>query len=187
MASYNTNEFKNGLKIMLDGDPCTITENILVKPGKGQAFNRVKVKNLKTGRTLERTFKTTESVEAADVEDRDVEFLYTDGEYWHFMEPESYEQHAADKVAVGDAAKWIKGQEACVMTLWNGTPLSITPPNFVELSVSQTDPGLKGDTAQGGSKPATLETGAEVKVPLFIDEGDVLKIDTRTGEYVSRA
>jgi elongation factor P len=113
--------------------------------------------------------------------------LYSDGEYWHFMEPESYEQHAADAVAVGDAAKWIKGQEACVMTLWNGAPLSITPPNFVELSVTQTDPGLKGDTAQGGSKPATLETGAEVKVPLFIDEGDVLKIDTRTGEYVSRA
>lgn len=187
MASYNTNEFKNGLKIMLDGDPCSITENILVKPGKGQAFNRVKVKNLKTGRTLERTFKTTESVEAADVEDIDVEFLYTDGEYWHFMEPQTYEQHAADSVAVGDASKWIKGQESCVMTLWNGSPLSITPPNFVELTVTQTDPGLKGDTAQGGAKPATLETGTEVKVPLFIDEGDVLKIDTRTGEYVSRA
>jgi elongation factor P len=187
MASYNTNEFKNGLKIMLDGDPCSITENILVKPGKGQAFNRVKVKNLKTGRTLERTFKTTESVEAADVEDRDVDFLYTDGEHWHFMEPDTFEQHAADSVAVGDAAKWIKGQEACVMTLWNGAPLSITAPNFVELAVTQTDPGLKGDTAQGGSKPATLETGTEVKVPLFIDEGDVLKIDTRTGEYVSRA
>ena len=172
---------------MLDGDPCSITENILVKPGKGQAFNRIKAKNLKSGRTLERTFKTTESVEAADVEDIDVEYLYTDGEYWHFMEPESYEQHAADSIAVGDAAKWIKGQEACVMTLWNGAPLSIMPPNFVELTVTQTDPGLKGDTAQGGSKPATLETGTEVKVPLFIDEGDVLKIDTRTGEYVSRA
>ena len=187
MASYNTNAFKNGLKIMLDGDPCSITENILVKPGKGQAFNRVKVKNLKTGRTLERTFKTTESVEAADVEDIDVEFLYTDGEYWHFMEPQTFEQHAADSIAVGDAAKWIKGQEACVMTLWDGAPLSITPPNFVELAVIQTDPGLKGDTAQGGSKPATLETGTEVKVPLVIDEGDVLKIDTRNGEYVSRA
>ena len=172
---------------MLDGDPCSITENILVKPGKGQAFNRIKAKNLKTGRTLERTFKTTETVEAADVEDIDVEYLYSDGEQWHFMEPNTYEQHAADKVAVGEAAKWLKGQEACVMTLWNGEPLSITPPNFVELSVTQTDPGLKGDTAQGGSKPATLETGTEVKVPLFIDEGDVLKIDTRTGEYVSRA
>ncbi len=172
---------------MLDGDPCSITENILVKPGKGQAFNRIKAKNLKTGRTLERTFKTTETVEAADVEDIDVEYLYSDGEQWHFMEPTTYEQHAADKVAVGDAAKWLKGQEACVMTLWNGEPLSITPPNFVELAVTQTDPGLKGDTAQGGSKPATLETGTEVKVPLFIDEGDVLKIDTRTGDYVSRA
>lgn len=187
MASYSTNEFKNGLKLMQDGDPCSIVENILVKPGKGQAFNRVKMRNLRTGRILERTFKATESVEAADVEERDVEFLYGDGEFWHFMEPESFEQHAANEVAVGDVSKWIKGQEACVMTLFNGEPLSIQVPNFVELTVTQTDPGLKGDTAQGGTKPATLETGAEVKVPLFIDEGDVLKIDTRTGDYVSRA
>jgi len=187
MASYSTNEFKNGLKLMQDGDPCSITENILVKPGKGQAFNRVKMRNLKTGRVLEKTFKATESVEAADVEERDVEYLYTDGEFWHFMEPETFEQHQANQVAVGDAAKWIKGQEPCVMTLWDGAPLSIQVPNFVELAVSQTDPGLKGDTAQGGTKPATLETGTEVKVPLFIEEGNVLKIDTRTGEYVSRA
>ncbi len=187
MASYNTNQFKNGLKIILDGDPCSITENILVKPGKGQAFNRVKMKNLKTGRTLERTFKATESVEAADIEEREVEFLYADGEAWHFMEPDTFEQLAADSVAVGDAVKWLKPQEKCVMILWNESPLSITLPNFVELIVSQTDPGLKGDTAQGGTKPATLETGAEVKVPLFVEEGDVLKIDTRTGEYVSRA
>lgn len=187
MASYSTNQFKNGLKIILDGDPCSITENILVKPGKGQAFNRVKMKNLKTGRTLERTFKSTETVEAADVEDRNVEYLYADGEYWHFMEPDTFEQHAADSVAVGDAARWLKGQEVCVLTLWNDAALSIALPNFVELAVAQTDPGLKGDTAQGGTKPATLETGAEVKVPLFIEEGDVLKIDTRTGNYVSRA
>lgn len=187
MATYSTNQFKNGLKIILDGDPCSITENIVVKPGKGQAFNRIKAKNLRTGRILERTFKTTESVEAADVDEMDVEFLYSDGEYWHFMDPNSYEQFAADVVAVGDAKKWIKGQEACVMTLWNGEPLLITPPNFVELAVAQTDPGLKGDTAQGGTKPATLETGTEVKVPLFIEEGDILKIDTRNGEYVSRA
>jgi elongation factor P len=187
MASYGTNQFKNGLKIILDGDPCSITENILVKPGKGQAFNRVKVKNLKTGRTLERTFKATETVEAADIEERDVEFLYSDGESWHFMEPDTFDQHAADSVAVGDASKWIKAQEKCMMILWNDAPLTITPPNFVELTVAQTDPGLKGDTAQGGTKPATLETGTEVKVPLFVEEGDVLKIDTRTGEYVSRA
>ena len=187
MATYSTNQFKNGLKIILDNDPCSITENIMVKPGKGQAFNRVKMKNLKTGRVLERTFKSTESVEAADVDEMNVEYLYNDGEYWHFMEPASFEQYAADVVAVGDTAKWIKGQEVCVMTLWNGSPISIAAPNFVELAVAQTDPGLKGDTAQGATKPATLETGSEVKVPLFINEGDILKIDTRTGEYVSRA
>jgi elongation factor P len=187
MATYSTNQFKNGLKIILDNDPCSITDNVVVKPGKGQAFNRVKVKNLKTGRVLERTFKSTESVEAADVDEMNVEYLYNDGEQWHFMEPTSYEQYAASEVAVGDAAKWIKGQEVCVMVLWNGEPISITPPNFVELTVAQTDPGLKGDTAQGATKPATLETGTEVKVPLFVDEGDVLKIDTRTGDYVSRA
>ena len=187
MATYSTNQFKNGLKIILDNDPCSITENIVVKPGKGQAFNRVKMKNLKTGRVLERTFKSTESVEAADVDEMNVEYLYTDGEYWHFMDPTSFEQYAADEIAVGDTAKWIKGQEVCVMVLWNGAPISITPPNFVELAVAQTDPGLKGDTAQGATKPATLETGSEVKVPLFVDEGDILKIDTRTGVYVSRA
>lgn len=187
MATYSTNQFKNGLKIILDGDPCSITENIVVKPGKGQAFNRIKAKNLKTGRVLERTFKSTESVDAADVDEMNVEYLYSDGEYWHFMEPSSYEQYAASAIAVGDAAKWIKGQEVCVMVLWDGEPISITPPNFVELAVAQTDPGLKGDTAQGATKPATLETGTEVKVPLFVDEGDILKIDTRTGEYVSRA
>ncbi len=187
MATYNTNQFKNGLKIIMDNDPCSITENVMVKPGKGQAFNRVKMKNLKTGRVLERTFKSTESVEAADVDEMNVEYLYNDGEYWHFMDPTSFEQYAADAVAVGDTAKWIKGQEVCVMTLWNSSPISIAAPNFVELAVAQTDPGLKGDTAQGASKPATLETGSEVKVPLFINEGDILKIDTRTGEYVSRA
>ena len=187
MATYSTNDFKTGLKILLDGHPCTITENILVKPGKGQAFNRVKLRNLKTGRTLEKTFKMTESVEAADIEERNVDFLYGDGEYWHFMEPDSFEQHAADATAMGDVANWLKGQEACILMLWNGQPLSVSPPNFVELAVTQTDPGIKGDTAQGGSKPATLETGAEIRVPLFIEEGDILKVDTRTGTYVSRA
>jgi len=187
MATYSTNQFKNGLKIILDGDPCSITENNVVKPGKGQAFNKIKAKNLRTGRVLERTFKSTESVEAADVDEMNVEYLYSDGESWHFMEPTSFEQYAADAVAVGDAVKWIKGQEVCVMTLWDGSPLTITPPNFVELAVAQTDPGLKGDTAQGATKPATLETGTEVKVPLFVNEGDILKIDTRNGEYVSRA
>ncbi len=186
MATYSTNEFKNGLKLLLDGSPCSITENILVKPGKGQAFNRVKMKNLKTGRTIEKTFKSGETVEAADVEEINVEFLYGDGELWHFMQPESFEQYAATETAMADAVKWVKAQEECVMTLWDGEPLVITPPNFVELEITDTDPGLKGDTAQGGTKPATLETGAVVKVPLFIEIGEMLKIDTRTGEYVSR-
>jgi elongation factor P len=119
--------------------------------------------------------------------DRDMEYLYNDGEMWHFMEPDTFEQYAADKNAVADAAKWLKEQDKCLITLWNNNPIAVTPPNFVELEVVETDPGLKGDTAQGGSKPATLSTGAVVRVPLFIEQGEVLKIDTRTGEYVSRA
>jgi elongation factor P len=187
MASYSTNEFKGGLKIMLDGDPCAIIENEFVKPGKGQAFNRVRIRNLKTGRVIERTFKSGESVESADVMEVELQYLYNDGEFWHFMDPQSYEQLAAGEAAVGDAAKWLKEQDVCLVTLWNGTPLLVTPPNFVILAVTETDPGVRGDTSGGGGKPATLETGAVVRVPLFIDIGDTLRIDTRTGEYVSRA
>jgi len=187
MASYNTNEFRGGLKIMLDGDPCSIIENEFVKPGKGQAFSRVKIRNLKTGRVIERTFKSGESVEAADVMDTVLQYLYSDGEFWHFMDPDSYEQLAADATAVGDAAKWLKEQDQCEVTLWNGVPLAVTPPNFVILTVTDTDPGVRGDTSGGGNKPATLETGAVVRVPLFIEIGETLKIDTRTGEYVARA
>jgi len=187
MATFSTNEFKGGLKIMLDGDPCSIIENEFVKPGKGQAFNRVKIRNLKTGRVIERTFKSGESVEAADVMDTEMQYLYFDGEFYHFMAPDSFEQFATGPEAVGETAKWVKGQEMCMVTLWNGQPLAVAPPNFVELAVSETDPGVRGDTSGGGGKPATLETGAVVRVPLFIDVGDLLKIDTRTGEYVSRA
>lgn len=172
---------------MLEGDPCVMIENEFVKPGKGQAFNRVKFRNLMTNRVWERTFKSGESIEAADVMDYDMEYLYTDGEFWHFMMTDgSFEQHAASKAAVGDTIDWLKEQCEYSVTLYNGSPLSVTAPNFVELEVVETDPGLKGDTAQGGSKPAKLSTGATVKVPLFIVEGEVLKIDTRTGEYVGR-
>ena len=186
MASYSTNEFRGGLKLLLDGDPVSIIENELVKPGKGQAFNRVKLRNLKTGRVVERTFKSGESVEAADVVDVDMEFSYNDGEFWYFMDPNTFEQVGAPAAAMEEAGKWVKGQELCTVTLWDGVPLLVTAPNFVELAVTETDPGLKGDTAQGGTKPATLESGAVVKVPLFIEEGEVLKVDTRSGEYVSR-
>jgi elongation factor P len=186
MASYNTNEFRAGLKIILDGDPFAIVENEFVKPGKGQAFNRVRIRNLKTGRVVDRTFKSGDTVEAADVVDVQMQYLYDDGEFWHFMVPESFEQYAADKNVVGDAAQWLKAQDTCTITLWNNVPLDMLPPTFVELTVTQTDPGVRGDTATGGTKPATLETGAVVRVPLFLEEGTIIRVDTRTGEYVSR-
>lgn len=186
MASYSTNDFRSGLKVMLDGDPCAIVDNELVKPGKGQAFSRVRLKNLKTGRTWDRTFKSGESLEGADVMDTDLQYLYNDGEYWHFMDPETFDQQQADATVVGDAALWMSEQDICVVTLYNGVPLVVTPPNHVELPIVETDPGLRGDTASGGTKPAKLATGAVVKVPLFIEIGEVVKVDTRTGEYIGR-
>lgn len=187
MATFSTNEFKSGLKIMLDGDPCSIIENEFVKPGKGQAFNRVRLRNLKNGRVVEKTFKSGESLEGADVIDLEMEYVYTDGEFYHFMLTDgSFEQHGADAAAVGDVKKWLKEQEVYLVTLYNGAPLSITPPNFVDLQIVETDPGVKGDTAQGGTKPARLSTDAMVSVPLFVDQGDFIKVDTRTGVYVNR-
>jgi elongation factor P len=186
MANYSTNEFRSGLKVMLDNDPCSILENEFVKHGKGQAFNRVKLRNLKTGRVLDKTFKSGESLEGADVMDMDMQYLYSDGDFWCFMEPDTFEQHQATESAVSDALIWLSEQDICVVTLYNGIPLSVTPPNHVELEIVETDPGLRGDTAQGGSKPARLATGAVVKVPLFLDQGDVIKVDTRTGEYQGR-
>ena len=187
MGTISTNDFKSGVKVMLDGDPCAIVENEFVKPGKGQAFNRVRLKNLKTGRTWERTFKSGESLDSADVMDMDMEYLYNDGEFFHFMVPDTFEQYQADAEAVGDTAKWLKEQDKYTITLYNGSPLAVSPPNHVELEIIETDPGLKGDTAQGGTKPATLSTGAVVKVPLFISQGEVVRVDTRTGEYLGRA
>ena len=186
MATYGSNEFKNGLKVMLDGDPCVFIDHEHVKPGKGQAFHGVKIRNLKNGRVIERTFKSGESIEAADVVDTEMQYLYSDGDEWHFMDQESFEQIAAGKTAVADTEKWLKEQDVCTVTLWNGAPLSVATPNFVALKVTDTDPGLRGDTSGGGGKPATLETGAVVRVPLFIDIGEIIKVDTRTGEYVSR-
>lgn len=186
MATYSTNEFRGGLKIILDGEPFTIVENQFVKPGKGQAFNRVKVRNLKTGRVIERTFRSGESVEAADIFELDVQYLYNDGDFWHFMHPQTFEQHAVSKEAMGDMALWLKEEDLCQMMLYNGEPLSVTPPNFTELRIVETDPGVRGDTSSGGSKPATLETGAVVRVPLFVDNDELIRVDTRTGEYVSR-
>lgn len=187
MATYSTNEFRSGLKLILDKDPYTIVENEFVKPGKGQAFNRVKIRNLKTGRVIEKTFKSGESVEAADIVELEMQYLYNDGSVWHFMEPKTYEQHEVQAQMVEDAAKWLQEEAICTVMLWNNAVLTVTPPNFVELKIVETDPGLKGDTSGGGSKPAKLETGAVVKVPLFVQQDEVIKVDTRSGEYVSRA
>ncbi len=186
MANYSTNEFRSGLKIIIDNDPCIIVENEFVKPGKGQAFNRVRIKNLKTGKTVDKTFKSGESVEAADVIDTEMQFLYADGEFWHFMVPDTFEQFAADAAAVGEASDWISDGDMCGITLWNNAPPIVEPPNFVELEIVETDPGVKGDTASGGVKPAKLSTGAVVRVPLFVDQNEVIKVDTRSKEYVSR-
>ncbi len=186
MASYGMNDVKNGMKILVNNEPCVIIDTEYVKPGKGQAFTRIKYRFIKSGRIVELTMKATDSLEAADVMDTDMRFLYADGEYWHFMDPESFEQVQADKTGVGDAAKYLKGEEDCVVTLWNGSPIAVQPPNFVELKITETDPGVRGDTSGGGGKPATLETGAVVRVPLFVGQDEVIKVDTRSGEYVSR-
>ena len=186
MATYSTNEFKSGMKLLMDGDPYVIVENEFVKPGKGQAFSRVKIRNLKSGRVIDKTMKSGESVEAADVMETDMQFLYSDGEFWHFMLEDTFEQYAADATAVGDASKWLREQDVCLVTLWNNAPLLVAPPNFVELTITETDPGVSGNTAQGGVKPATLETGAVVRVPLFVEQGEVIRVDTRSAEYVSR-
>lgn len=186
MTFFSTNVFRAGLKVLLDNDPCSILENEFVKPGKGQAFNRVKLRNLKTGRVIERTFKSGDTLEEADVNETDMQFLYREGDFFHFMEPLTFEQWPVSSKVVAETRQWIKEQDICIVTLWNNVPLSVAPPVFVTLRVAETDPGLRGDTSSGGSKPATLETGAVVKVPLFVQIGEFLKIDTRTGAYVAR-
>ena len=186
MSSYSTSEIRSGMKVILDGDPFAIVDNEFVKPGKGQAFNRIKVRNLKTGRTIERTFKSGDTLEAADVMDVDMQYLYSDGDFFHFMIPDNFEQYATGKDVVGDNAQWLKDGMVCIVTLWNNVPLVVTPPPHVELKIVETDPGLRGDTATGGQKSAKLETGAVVRVPLFLNQGDVVRVDTRTGDYLSR-
>lgn len=187
MSSYGLNEIRAGMKLLIDNDPCVVVDNEFVKPGKGQAFNRLRYRNLKTGRVIERTYKSGDSILAADVAEVDAQFLYGDGSEWHFMATETFEQYAVNETQVAEAKIWLKEQAECKLTLWNGTPITVTPPTFVNLKIVETDPGLKGDTAGSGGKPAKLESGAVVRVPLFVQEGEVIKVDTRTGEYVSRA
>ena len=186
MATFSTNEFRAGLRLMVDDVPCAILDNEFVKPGKGQAFNRVRFRNLLTGRVMDKTYRSGESLPGADVVETELQYLYRDDEHWHFMHQETYEQLAVGEDVLGDIARWLSEQDVCRVLLWNGEPIGVTPPNFVVLRVVETEPGVRGDTASGANKPAVVETGATVRVPLFVDNGELLRIDTRTGEYVSR-
>jgi elongation factor P len=190
MATLGLNDVKTGKKILHNGDPWVITEADFVKPGKGQAFTRIRIRNLKDGRTTEQTLKSSDSFEEADVTDTDMQLSFIDGigkdRVWNFMNMETFEMAPAPLAAMGDAWKWLKGEEECVITLFNGAIVAVQPPKFVELKIVETDPGVRGDTSGGGGKPATLETGAVVRVPLFVNQDEIIKVDTRTGEYDSR-
>ncbi len=181
-----TNEFKRGMKLEIDNDPYEIVDYDHVRPGKGQAFVRVKLKNLKTGNVVEKTYKSGIKLDKADIEERVMQYLYKDSEGYHFMDTSNYDQFSIDADIMGDAAKYIQEEKNVSVMLYNGMPIGVELPNFVELKIVETEPGFKGDTAATGSKPATLETGAIVQVPFFIKEGETIRIDTRTGEYVER-
>ena len=179
-------DFRNGITIELEGNIFQIIEFQHVKPGKGAAFVRTKLKNIKSGGVIERTFRPTEKCPQARIDRKDMQYLYADGELFNFMDTETYDQVALNADTVGDALKFVKENEMCKVCSHNGSVFSVEPPLFVELEITETEPGFKGDTATGATKPAVVETGATVYVPLFVNQGDVIKIDTRTGEYLSR-
>ncbi len=179
-------DFKNGLTIVVEGKVCQIIEFQHVKPGKGAAFVRTKFKDIINGGVVERSFRPTEKFDSAIIERVDMQYLYTDGELFHFLNNENYEQTALNAETVGDSLKFVKENETVKVCSVNGKVFAIEPPLFVELEITETEPGFKGDTAQGATKPAIVETGAQVAVPLFVDQGNKIKIDTRTGEYMSR-
>ena len=180
-------DFRNGVTIEIDGNVCQIIEFQHVKPGKGAAFVRTKLKDIINGGVKETTFRPTEKFPTARIDRKDMQYLYADGDLFNFMDTENYEQIALTKDQVGDSMKYVKENEMVKLSSYNGNVFAVEPPLFVELTITQTEPGFKGDTATGATKPATVETGATVAVPLFVNEGDVIKIDTRTGEYLSRA
>ena len=180
-------DFKNGVTFEKDGQVCQVIEFQHVKPGKGAAFVRTKYKNVVTGAIREESFNPTAKFENAVIERRDLEYLYNDGDLYYFMDPETYDQVPLNKDKLGDNFKFVKENTTCRISSWKGNVFSVEPPTFVELAVTETEPGVRGDTATNVTKEATLETGAVVKVPIFINEGDVLRIDTRTGEYLERA
>ncbi len=180
-------DFRNGVTFEMDGNVLQIIEFQHVKPGKGAAFVRAKVRNVITGSVIERTFNPSEKFPTAFVERKEMEYSYSDGGLYYFMDPESYELIPINESELSDNFKFVKENMVCRILSYKGNVFGVEPPNFVELQVTKTDPGFKGDTATNTTKPATLETGAEVKVPLFIDEGEMIQIDTRTGEYMGRA
>lgn len=186
MATYNTSEFKKGLKVQIDGVPYLMVECNFVKPGKGQALYKCRLKNLIDGRVLDRTWKSGDSIEAADVEEIQAQFLYRQGDTYVFMDNNTYEQYELTADQASEAAPYVKEGMICQMVLYNGNPISCTPPNHVTLRVEFCEPGVRGDTATNVTKPVKTETGAEVICPSFIDIGDYIKVDTRTNEYLER-
>lgn len=182
----STSNFRNGLKIELKGEPFIIIEFQHVKPGKGGAFVRTKLKNLKTGAVLEKTFRASEKVEQPNLEEKNMQYLYHSEDQYHFMDTNSFEQITLHAELLGENKNYLQENITINVLFYNNNPIGVDLPIFVQLAIAETDPGLKGDTASGGTKPATLETGAVIQVPLFLNKGDKIKIDTRTGEYIER-
>ncbi|MXP56762.1 elongation factor P [Pantoea sp. Mhis] len=186
MTVYVSNDFHPGLKIIFEGEPYSIESSEFVKPGKGQAFVRVKMRRLLTGSRVEKTFKSTDSADGADIKEITLLYSYNDGAFSYFMHPKTYEQYQVEEKILHEAQKWLQTNVECIVTFWNDKPISIRPPNFIETYIINTEPGLKGDSTTSSSKLAILSTGAIIKVPLFIQTGDLVKVDTRSGEYISR-
>ena len=187
MAVKSAGEFRNGMTLEIEGNVYQVLEFLHVKPGKGAAFVRTKLKNIINGGVVERTFRPTETFEEAFIERKNMQYLYNDGDLYYFMDNETYDQIAINAETVGDSMKFVKENENVTISSYQGSPFAIEPPFTVELEITETEPGGKGNTATGATKPATVETGAQVMVPLFVDQGERIKIDTRTGEYLSRA
>ena len=186
MATFKTNDFRKGLKVQIDGEPYLMVDMQFVKPGKGNAMYKCKLRNLIRGTMLDRTYKGGDSLESADVEEIDGQYLYRQGDTYVFMDSKTFDQHELSKEQVDDNWKYLKEGMSCSLVLYNGNPISLSPPNHVELEVTYCEPGAKGDTATNVTKPVTVETDAEFLAPMFINQGNIIKIDTRTGEYVER-
>ncbi len=186
MAQISTSEFKSGAKVEIDGEPYLMVSNEFVKPGKGQPFNRVKLKNLKTGRVVEKTFRSGEKLDLADVEEMKMRLLYQEGEDFVFMDEKTYEQHSISSSVIGDNVPWCMEDVEYDLIFYKGEAIDISAPTFMEMTITETAPGLRGDTSGRVLKPAITETGAKIQVPIFVNEGEKIKVDTRTGAYVSR-